>query len=224
MGNEVCATHMNRFVISNTKGLIQYTVYMKKVRPNLPCVLATRSLAEAAFNLAMDSDAGRFYDHTPSDLVETRRPLSRAVRLVLGDAHWVTAACEEVLLEALLEYACNLEHGSDGDDEGDQKGDAAEAALDDKICAEIWSLFSRLWSWFEEREFHAVWGIPEDLLQVMQKCPALADYIEADEHRGLRLREITEATLDRTIVSNTVYRSFAFAPILDALVRIDSMV
>ena len=40
-----------------------------------------------------------------------------------------------------------------------------------------------------------MWGIPEDLLRLLQKWPRLADYIDADEQRSRALREITEATL-----------------------------
>ena len=40
----------------------------------------------------------------------------------------------------------------------------------------------------------------DDLLMTMRAWPALADYIEEDEARALQLRQVTEATLDRTIV------------------------
>ena len=98
-------------------------------------------------------------------------------------------------------------------DDGDEEQPAVEQArlTRDEICAEVWDLFSRLWCWFEERGVHAVWGVPEDLLQVMRKWPQLADYIEADEQRSLKLREITGATLDRTVVSSRrLYQLVAF--------------
>lgn len=158
------------------------------------------SLADATYNLVELSDAGQLCDQSPSDLVDTRRPLTRAVRAVLGGEHWATATCEELLLEVLLERACDI---YDSGTEGDHTKQGAEEAEEDVTCVEIWVLVSRLWHWFEGRALHAVWSIPEELLQVMRRWPALADYIEADEERSQALREITEATLARTIVSDT---------------------
>lgn len=125
---------------------------------------------------------------------------------MLGGDHWATATCQELLLEALLEHASDINGEADQTKQGSEDG-TGETPVDE-TCAEIWTLFSRLWSWFEERELHAVWSIPEDLLLLMHQWPSLADYIKADERRWLRLRAIVEATLDRTIVSkHTTSRS-----------------
>ena len=161
------------------------------------------SLADAAYNLVEESDAGKLWDQSPSDLVDTRRPLTRAVRAVLGGEHWATATCEELLLEVLLDHASDI-YGSGNDD--DHIEQAAEEAAEDVACAEIWNLVTHLWHWFEDRRLHAVWSIPEELLELLRKWPALAGYIEADEQRSQTLREMTEATLDRTIVSSTPRR------------------
>ena len=166
-----------------------------EVRIGLWCA----SLADAAYNLVEESDAGKFWDQSSSDLVDSRRPLMRAVRTVLGGEHWATVICEELLLEALLQRACDI-YGSDTQDNHIV---AAEEAGEGVTCAEIWYLVLRLWYWFKERELHSAWSIPEELLEVMWKWPALVDYIKADEQRSQALREITEATLDRIIVSRT---------------------
>ena len=186
-------------------------------------------ISQAAYALASESDAGKYADHSPADLIRTRRPLLEAVRAVLGAEHWATATCEELLLEAMLEHAAEaaatlvVEHDNDDEEQGKEqqegqdgqndvlaprKADSTCTAATRKVdrecdCEEIWRLFSHLWDWFELRGLTAVWGLPEDLLQVMVAWPALADYIiniDGDEERATRLREITEATLDRTIV------------------------
>ena len=89
-------------------------------------LVLTGSLEEAAYNLVDDSEAGTFWEQSPSDLINTRRPLVRAVHAVLGRAHWVTATCEELLLDALLELVCDIQHGSDSNDDGDEDDDGQD--------------------------------------------------------------------------------------------------
>lgn len=73
----------------------------------------------------------------------------------------MTATCEELLLEVLLEHAADL-YGSDtGSEDGlvrQERGAETERdtetaeVREDETCAEIWWLVSRLWRWFEDHE------------------------------------------------------------------------
>ena len=91
----------------------------------------------------------------------------------------MTATCEELLLEVLLEHASDM-YGSDTDSEHElnrrERGaqtetatatekDAAterdtgtEEVTEDDLCVEIWELVSRLWWWFEDHELCAYSG------------------------------------------------------------------